>query len=91
MFTAYILPHDQAYLALKYNFAALGLEPKVLVHNKKFLKQNYNIMNQCQAKFLTSVKFLTYDCLSVVLLLRVKELSLTITLLVVLCKLKYFG
>jgi len=27
----------------------------------------------CEAKFLTSVKFLTYYCMSVTLLLRVKE------------------
>jgi len=36
---------------------------------------------QCQAKFLTSSKVLTYYCLSVILLLRVKKLSLAISFL----------
>jgi len=36
---------------------------------------------QCQAKFLTSAKFLTCCCLSVILLLRIKKKSLAITFL----------
>jgi len=35
-----------------------------------------NCRTWCQAKFLTSVKFLTYFCLSAILLLRVKNYSL---------------
>jgi len=35
----------------------------------------------CQTKFLTSAKFLTYDFLSVILLLRVQEYSFAISFL----------
>jgi len=38
-------------------------------------------LTRFQTRFLTSVKFLTYYCLSVILLFRVKEQSLAITFL----------
>ena len=45
----------------------------------------------CQATFLTSAKFLTFYCLSVTLLLRIKKKVWQLLFSYLLCKLKHFG
>jgi len=45
------------------------------------VSKSLDARSRCQAKFLTSAKFLTFYCLSVLFLLRVKEQGVAITFL----------